>query len=76
MDRIRQRLLEAFNTLETIDLRRQATGDPGIGTAIESSILERELSDLEQSLAAEPGPLARWLSLPAGSGSGSPNQLA
>ena len=73
MDGIRQRLLEAFNTLQTIDLRRRAAGDPGIGTAIESSILERELSDLEQSLATDPGPFAKWLTLPAGSGSSAPN---
>ena len=42
--RLRLRLLAKL--LRTIDTRRKATGDQGIGSAVERSILDYELAEL------------------------------
>ena len=43
---IRVRLTLAAKILRSIDARREATGDRGIGSAVERAILDRELAEL------------------------------
>jgi hypothetical protein len=43
---IRVRLTLAAKILRTIDARREATGDRGIGSAMERAILDHELAEL------------------------------
>lgn len=43
---IRVRLKLSAKLLHTIDARREATGDQGIGSAVERDILDSELADL------------------------------
>ena len=40
------RLKITANLLRTIDARREATGDQGIGSAVERAILDQELAEL------------------------------
>ncbi len=55
------RLKSAADVLATIDRRREETGDAGVGVAIEWSILERELAELEEDILADPGALEALL---------------
>lgn len=48
------RLKARFQIIELIDRRREAEGDMGIGASIERRILDSELADLEEALAAAP----------------------
>ena len=43
---IRARLKLSVKLLRSIDARREATGDQGIGSAAERDILDRELAEL------------------------------
>ena len=43
---LRVRLKLSVKLLRSIDARREATGDQGIGSAVERDILDRELAEL------------------------------
>ena len=43
---IRARLKLSVKLLRSIDARREATGDQGIGSAVERAILDNELAEL------------------------------
>jgi hypothetical protein len=43
--------------LDLITRRRAETGNPGIGTAIEQCILDRQLRMLEEEIMSDPGAL-------------------
>ena len=43
---VRVRLKLSVKLLRTIDTRREATGDQGIGSAVERTILDYELTEL------------------------------
>lgn len=50
----KERLEIGFNILELVRQRRLSSGDPGVGSAIECWVLERELRDLEGDLRHDP----------------------
>lgn len=45
--RVRNRLAEAYRTLEGIERDRRAERDPALGKAMEQRIVQRELLELE-----------------------------
>jgi hypothetical protein len=56
---IRNRLETGFRILEVIRKRRILTNSPGLGWAIEQSIIGRELEELEREWKANPAPGVR-----------------
>lgn len=54
MTRIEERLRAGVTVLEVLDRRRIETGDPRLGIAIEQSLLDSCLIDLEWDLFANP----------------------
>ena len=54
----RQRLVKAASLIALLDQRRQVSEDPNLGSNIESMIIDRELRELEEEIALNPGPLA------------------
>lgn len=50
----KERLEIGFNILELVRQRRLSSGDPGVGSAVECRVLERELRDLEKDLRHDP----------------------
>ena len=52
-DSLDSRLAYCCSVLELIDRRRAATGDDGLGSAIEHRIIDRELRELERLSAAD-----------------------
>lgn len=59
-----QRLATAVSLLELLELRRQAAGDPNLGSNIEQQLVSRELRDLEAQITLDPGPLAKYVVVP------------
>lgn len=51
-----ERLKKSADVLTLIENCRRATGDPGLGVAIERLIVERELHELEQQCSTKPQP--------------------
>lgn len=56
---LRNRLETGFRILEVIRRRRILTNSPGLGWAIEQSIIGRELEELEREWKANPAPAIR-----------------
>jgi hypothetical protein len=54
MTRIDERLRAGATVLAVLDRRRIETGDPNLGSAIEDSVLDSCLIDLEWDLFANP----------------------
>jgi hypothetical protein len=61
MTSAKTRLESRVDVLATIDRRRSETGNAGVGTAIEHSIIARELAELEEDILADPGALESLL---------------
>ena len=57
----KERLTVCADLLAAIDLNRARTGDDGMGTSIEHSIIERELRELERDILEDPGALESQL---------------
>ncbi len=53
-EELKRRLESGFRTLVIIDRRRGATAAPGIGTAIEREVVNRELEELWKDLIENP----------------------
>ncbi len=51
---VKARLERGFEMLESIERRRSRRGNPAIGAAIENSIIQRELDELEADLLLFP----------------------
>ncbi len=52
-------LYEAIMSL--IERKREETGDPGIGSAIERFVTEQQFRDLERDIFEDPGAFEKWL---------------
>lgn len=57
----KERLNTCADLLAAIDLNRERTGDQGLATSIEHSIIERELRELERDILEDPGALESQL---------------
>jgi hypothetical protein len=53
LNRLRNRLVAVNAVLEEIDRRREKTGNPDVGWAIEKRVLDAEILDLERAIAKE-----------------------
>lgn len=51
------RLARAVSILATIESRRRMVGAPGVGANIERMLVDRELRELEEDIARDPGAL-------------------
>jgi len=51
--RLRLRLEQREAVLQILDQRRAKTGDPNLGWGMEKKILDLELADLENAMAAQ-----------------------
>ena len=54
MTQIQERMRSELTVLETLDRRRQETGDPNLGRCVEQALIERCLRDLEWDLFVDP----------------------
>ena len=59
-----RRLASAVSLLALIQVRREETGDPNLGSNIERQLVDRELRELEAQLILDPGPLAKYMATP------------
>ena len=64
MTRIQERLRAGATVLEILDRRRAESGDPCLGSAIEESVVDSCLIDLEWDLFADPPDLQSLKTLP------------
>jgi hypothetical protein len=58
------RLALCDEILALIDAKREKTGDPLLGAAIERLILQSHFRDLEEDIFADPGAFEPWLIRP------------
>ena len=58
MQNCSQRLAKAVRMMELLEARRRTSDDPNLGSNIERLIVARELRELEQEIASNPGALA------------------
>lgn len=56
-----ERLRLCEEILELIARRREETGDPGLGLAIERVVLDSHFRELEQDILEHPGAIEPWL---------------
>lgn len=61
MTSAKSRLESGADVLATIARRRDETGNAGVGAAIEHSIIDRELKELEADILEDPGALESLL---------------
>jgi hypothetical protein len=60
-DNTSERLAMCEEILSLIDARREKTGDPLLGAAIERFILQNHFRDLEEDIFQNPGAIEPWL---------------
>ena len=60
-DTLEQQIDTVVELLELIDRKRQESGNPGLGTVIERSILNAHLWAIEKDILEDPGALASAL---------------
>ncbi|MCW5978280.1 MAG: hypothetical protein KIT09_09395 [Bryobacteraceae bacterium] len=56
-----RRLKNSAAILKTLDHRRAVANDPHLGSNIERLVIGRELRELEEEIARNPGPLAAYV---------------
>ena len=58
---VEQQMKAALEVLELLDRKRQESGDPCLGSAIERSLLQAHLGAIEADILEDPGALESML---------------
>jgi hypothetical protein len=61
MENTVERMRAAVNVIELLDRRREESGDPFVGSAIESALLDAHLKEIERDILDDPGAMESML---------------
>ena len=61
MSTVHDRMKLCEDIMALIDRRREETGDPYLGSAIERVVLDNQFRELEQDIFDNPGAIEPWL---------------